>query len=102
MLPKLFVCATLIALCVFLANVAAFGQGDLDTVTFSGKVTDANGLPVVGATVTATLVDTGESRTVTSDDQGKYKLIGLKPGRYVVKAASGGFAVLETQPVVTV
>ncbi|HEY2846167.1 MAG TPA: carboxypeptidase regulatory-like domain-containing protein, partial [Pyrinomonadaceae bacterium] len=89
-------------MCSFFVSVPSFGQGDLDTVTFSGKVTDANGLPVVGATVTATRVETNEARTVTSDENGKYKLVGLKPGRYIVKATSNGFGVMETQPVVTV
>src|SRR5947209_4600678 len=101
MLAKLSVRASIVTVCIFVLSLASFGQGDLDTVTFSGKVTDANGLPVVGATVTATLVDTGEFRTVTSNDEGKYRLIGLKPGRYVVKATNSGFSILETQPITT-
>ena len=53
---------------------------DLDDVTISGKVTDSNGLAVVGATVTATSVDTGEVRTVVTDDEGRYRLVKLKAG----------------------
>ena len=75
---------------------------DLDDVTFNGKVTDANGLVVVGASVTATSVDTGEARTVVTDDEGRYRIIKLKPGTYKIKATASGFGILETPPIVTI
>ena len=53
---------------------------DLDYVTISGKITDANGLAVAGANVTATATLTGEKRTVATDDAGRSKIINLKPG----------------------
>jgi len=55
------------ALVIF--SVAAMAQ-DLDDVTISGKVTDSAGLPVVGATVTATMTETGESRSIVTDGDG--------------------------------
>jgi len=95
MLAKLFVCASVAVMCMFLMTPSSFCQ-DLDTVTVSGKVTDAAGLPIAGATVTATLTDTGQKRTVTTNEDGLYKLITLKPGQYKVSVASKGFGAEET------
>ncbi|MBV9242523.1 MAG: TonB-dependent receptor, partial [Acidobacteria bacterium] len=99
---KLFVRTCVLALCVFIGVLVSFSQGDLDTVTFSGRITDSNGLAVVGATVTATLVDTGEAHTVAANDDGRYKFAGLKPGRYTIKATAKGFGITTTEPIVTV
>lgn len=85
----------------FLFSSIAVAQ-DLDYVTISGKVTDSNGLAVVGATVTATAVETGEARTATTDDEGRYKFINLKPGGYKVKVASTGFGAQETPAFATI
>ncbi len=87
------------ALIVF--SMIAVAQ-DLDDVTFTGKVTDTNGLVVVGASVTATSVNTGETRTVVTDDEGRYRLIKLKPGTYKIKATGSGFGIQETPEIVTI
>ena len=87
------------ALVIF--SAAAFAQ-DLDDVTISGNVTDSAGLPVVGATVTATMTETGESRSVVTDGDGFYRLIKLKPGTYKIKVANGGFGTQETPEIPTI
>src|SRR5262245_3575921 len=71
---------TLLTLCLF------FFQTDLDTVTISGRVVDQNGAVVRGAEIKA------NSRTVTTDDQGRYRLIQLEPGIYVIRVSCAGFA----------
>lgn len=81
--------------------VIGFGQS-LDDVTFSGKITDANGAPIVGATVTATRVDTGEERTAITDDDGRYKIANAKPGNYKVKVTQSGFNTNETPEIPTI
>jgi len=81
--------------------LTAFAQ-DLDNVTVAGKITDANGLAVVGATVTATSVETGTERTVVTDDDGRYKIVQLKPGTYKIKVAQSGFGSQETTPITTI
>jgi hypothetical protein len=68
---------------------------DLDNVTITGKVIDQTGAIIPGATIEATLVATGASRTTVTDDQGRYRVIQLEPGIYNLKASSAGFAVLE-------
>ena len=96
-LSRVFVFALVLAATVFVA----FGQ-DLDDVTITGKLTDSNGLAVVGATVTATSAETGEVRTVTSDDEGLYKIVKLKPGTYKIKVTASGFGPQETTEIKTI
>lgn len=73
------------------ASAFSIGAQDLDDVTISGKIADSNGLAIVGATVTATHVESGAERTVTTDDEGRFRIIELKPGTYRVKASAAGF-----------
>lgn len=81
-------------LAVFAIAPAASAQS-LDTVTISGRVADSNNAPVVGASVTATLVTTGVERTVITDDDGRFRVIELQPGLYKVRASSTGFGAKE-------
>jgi len=60
---------------------------DLDNVTISGLVMDQNGAVIPGASVTAVLIKTKAGRTVTTDEDGRYKIIQLEPGIYSVKAS---------------
>ena len=71
------------------AAASVFAQ-DLDDVTIAGRVTDSNGLAVVGATVTVTDQGSGTERIVTTNEDGRYRLIELKPGIYRVKASANG------------
>ena len=75
---------------------------DLDDVTITGRLADSNGLAVVGASVTATSVETGEARTVVTDDEGRYKIVKLKPGTYKIRATASGFGAQETPGIVTI
>ncbi len=86
---------------LFLTAMIGYGQ-DLDDVTIAGKIADANGLAVVGASVTVTSVDTGETRTVITDGEGRYQIIKLKPGTYKIKASASGFGAKETPGILTV
>jgi hypothetical protein len=101
MLVKSF---TRVAVCTFFVlalTVATLAQS-LDTVTFSGKITDSQGAPVVGATVTATLVETGEGHSATTNDDGLYKIINLRPGNYKVTATNSGFGEQVTPSITTI
>ncbi len=86
-----------IAICFVLCSVFAltsFAQ-DLDDVTISGRIADSNNAPIVGATVTATEIETGIERTVIANDEGRYKIIELQPGTYKVKVSATGFGAKE-------
>jgi len=62
------------------------------SATLSGRVTDATGGVIPAATVTATDVDTGVSRTVIATSVGLYELVALPVGRYEIHATKQGFA----------
>jgi len=79
-----------IALALMFFVCAVYSQ-DLDNVQITGKITDTNGAAVAGATVTATLTETGATRTVTTDAEGRYRLVQLKPGIYKISAVGNGF-----------
>lgn len=87
---------------LFMAFSSAGFAQDLDDVTISGKVVDSNNAPVVGATVTATRVETGDERTFVTNDDGRYRLIELKPGLYKVKVAANGFGTKEKTDIQTI
>src|SRR5215468_11698794 len=61
------------------------------TASISGTVTDASGAAVVGATVTATNVDTGVVTTQTTNAQGYYSFQALPLGKYTIDVQQPGF-----------
>jgi hypothetical protein len=80
---------TLLTIFLFTLNVNA---QDLDTVTLFGRIVDQNSAVIPGAEVQATLVKTGQKRTTTTDAAGRYRLVQLEPGTYVVQVSFTGFA----------
>ena len=61
------------------------------TGTISGTVTDETGGVLPGVDIALTNTDTGVSRTVISDDEGRYRSPNLTLGHYEVEAALAGF-----------
>src|SRR5262245_43873738 len=57
----------------------------------SGVVTDSTGAVVPGAEIEVTSEDTGERITVLSDEQGRYIVPRVSPGRWRVTAKLTGF-----------
>ena len=55
-----------------------------------GEITDAHGLPVPGAKVTARNLGTSETREVTADAEGQYRFVELPAGEYEVSAVAPG------------
>src|SRR5215470_15819917 len=62
------------------------------TATISGKVEDASGASVGGAMVTVKSIETGSTRTVTTDETGNYRVLSLSVGAQEVRAEKAGFA----------
>ena len=85
-LKCLFACALA---CLF---ASASRAQDLDDVTISGTVADENGAVIPGASVTATLAATATARNVVTDAFGRFRLVELQPGAYVVRVSRAGFA----------
>ena len=60
--------------------------------SIAGKVLDAGGLPLPGATVSVSEQSTGFTRTVVTADTGAYSVPNLEPGVYTVVVEMPGFA----------
>jgi hypothetical protein len=60
--------------------------------TIAGVVTDAQGLVVSGATVTASAADGGDIRSTTTGSNGEYRIEALNLGKYTVNVKAKGFA----------
>jgi hypothetical protein len=94
-----FIISTLLPVLLFAAVNAAgskslFAQ-DLDNVTITGRVVDQNGAIIPGTTIEAVLVKTAATRTTVTDDDGRYRIIQLEPGDYILRASFTGFATQE-------
>src|SRR6267143_131059 len=83
-----------VSLCLFALVMLAsttLSQTQITTGTIQGTVTDANGAIVPGATVEIKNLDTNFSRTLTSDDGGRFVALAMPPGRYTVTVTKQGF-----------
>src|SRR5882672_2702707 len=70
------------------------------TGSISGIVTDSTGGVIPGATVTLTGDQTGGTRTVTTNSEGRFNFAALQPGNFSIKVEHQGFQVLEQTGVV--
>src|SRR5690606_14006725 len=89
----LFLC---VSVCILAAAFTTFAQ-DLDQVSISGTVYDQNGLPVAGATLTLSDQATGVERTGIADGSGRFRILQVPPGNYVLRAAANGFGMWEAE-----
>jgi len=76
---------------VFLALSASVALAQDTTGTILGTITDASGAVLPGVTVTVKNTDTSQSRTIVTDDGGRYRVPLLAPGHYEVTAQISGF-----------
>jgi hypothetical protein len=87
MLKKAVVC--LIAVSLFLVSASLVSAQT--TTTLYGTVTDKSGAIVPGAQVTATNVETNQSRTAQTNAEGQYRFDFMPIGSYSVEVAATGF-----------
>src|SRR6516225_6918353 len=66
----------------------ALAQG---TAAMSGRVEDASGAAIGGATVTVVSEETGANRSTTTEEDGQYRVLALPVGRYDIRAEKAGF-----------
>jgi hypothetical protein len=83
--------AFLALLVMALCALSVSGQSDVSSATLKGTITDPNDALVAGATVTATSVDKGISRTATTGTEGNFQIPLLPPGAYKIEIAAQGF-----------
>src|SRR5690349_19870680 len=92
-------CVFVLFLCVLTAPVLLAQTAGTGALT--GTITDPSGAVVPNATVTATSIDTGQSRTAMTGADGVFKFNLLPPGNYRVRMEAMGFKPVEV-PSVTV
>lgn len=81
-----------------LTSVVAMAQ--VTTSNVSGKVTDANGEPLVGATVIALHTPSGTEYYAVANSNGEYRLANIRPGGpYTITVEMLGYRTLERQGV---
>ena len=89
----------LLALAVsVLSPDALWAQGET-TSAVVGSVSDPTGAAIAGAKVTIRSTDNGLSRSVKTDNAGRFKFPQLKPGPYSVKAEADQFEAQENNSV---
>ena len=79
-------------------SMAAVAQ-DITSGTIQGTVSDEQGAVVAGATVEAKNTATNFSKTFTTDSDGRFTILSMPPGNYVVSVTKQGFAKLIQQNV---
>jgi hypothetical protein len=86
---------------LFLATLMAVPVvAQLPTATILGVAKDSSGAVLPNATITITNVDTGSKRTVSTSDDGTYRVPELPVGHYEVRGEHAGFK-SETQRGIT-
>lgn len=89
-----------ITLCLLVLGCGGLATAQVNTGTLSGTVMDPQGLAVRGAKVTISNAGTGAEREAVSEDTGRYKVVGLPPGKYKVTVDGGAnFALYENDSV---
>ena len=78
-------------LCIALAVPGVTWAQSSFTAAMRGLVTDVSGGVVPGATVTVTEADRNVPHTVITDDEGRYVVTALPPGRYSLRVELSGF-----------
>ncbi|HVF47362.1 MAG TPA: TonB-dependent receptor, partial [Pyrinomonadaceae bacterium] len=79
-----------------LGTTLLFAQ-DITSGAIQGTVSDEQAAVVAGATVEARNTATNFSRTFITDSDGRFTLLSLPPGRYVVSVTKTGFAKLNQE-----
>ncbi|HEV2195653.1 MAG TPA: tetratricopeptide repeat protein [Candidatus Acidoferrum sp.] len=77
----------LTAILVAVLALASAPRAAAQTGTISGQIMDINAKPWVGLTIQATS-EQGAKSTAKTDNDGKYSIVGLRPGIYLVTIAA--------------
>ena len=78
-----------------LLNPPAPAAAQVTSGAIAGLITDAQSAVLPGVSLTLRNTDTGFTRTAVTEADGRYRLAGLPPGRYALRAELSGFAPVE-------
>src|SRR6185312_6271346 len=93
---------SLLFLFVLVSAGVCVAQQSVTSATLSGRIEDARGASVNGASVTATHLETNQHFTTTSDHEGRFRFPYLRTGAYDLKIEAQGFAQLTKQMTVSI
>lgn len=88
-------CWTLVCVCVLYAGMAPAVFAQVSTASVSGFVTDASGAAVPSAIVTIQDVQTGYTRTATTNQVGQYSILAIPAGEYDFQVQKTGFETIK-------
>ena len=91
---------SLLALSTFFLLCVTSAVAQTDRGSLTGRVTDPNGAAVANAKVTATNLNTGETREVTTSDDGNYTIPELKADPYRLTVEAPGFKTAAAENIV--
>jgi Carboxypeptidase regulatory-like domain/TonB dependent receptor len=94
-----FICCIVL---VFLSPAFVAAQQNVTSATLSGRIEDARGAVVSGASVIATHIETKQQLTTTSDYEGWFRFPYLRTGAYDLKIDAQGFSAVTKQLIVSV
>ena len=97
--PRFQTFAASLVLTLFLAPAIA-AQTQITTGGIQGTVVDANEAVVPSATVEIKHLETGASRSATTDENGRFLALQLQPGKYSVTVSKQGFSTAQDLNVV--
>ena len=92
----------LCTLFIFLSASLCVAQQNVTSATLSGRIEDARGSVVSGASVTATHLATQLQLSTISDHEGRYRFPFLRTGTYDLKIDAAGFSTVTRQLTVSV
>ncbi|HJP91416.1 MAG TPA: carboxypeptidase-like regulatory domain-containing protein [Pyrinomonadaceae bacterium] len=93
--------ASLMLVAVFICfSTTGYAQGS-NLGTIRGTVTDAHGAVLPNAAVQVTDQATGLARDLTTNGEGNYEVVALKPGTYKVSVSAAGFKTTSMDAVVS-
>jgi hypothetical protein len=88
----------LLALCVLITSAKSVAQSTFGAIV--GRVTDASGAIIPGATVEAQNQATGETRAASTNSAGEFRFLNVDPGQYTITVSAMQFAKYEDKNVV--
>src|SRR5262249_34112222 len=84
---------------VLLVGWPMMAPAQVSNAVVTGIVTDAQGGVLPGVTITLMNTESGVVRTALTEENGRYSLGGIPPGRYSLKAELPGFATQEVKDI---
>src|SRR5450432_1299507 len=89
------VSSILFGLSIVLVTITAAWSQATSTATLAGLVTDEQSAAIVGAEVRIADPSTGTLLTTTTNDSGRYVVVNVSPGTYVITVSKSGFTVYK-------